>query len=73
MQFTGLAATIELSGVMDVARDLAGESRQALGSSHLLLALFTVPNRGQKILTDAHVELDPLIDSIKAIAAEAPE
>ncbi len=74
MQLKGLSSTLELSGVLEEARDIAIQTDQQLNSGHLLLALFTVENRAQGFLQDlGNFELDDLIDAVKTIEREDPE
>ncbi len=52
----------ELAQVIAEAEDIAQSVAQELTSSHLLLALFTVPNRGQVLLKERGVDEDRLLD-----------
>jgi ATP-dependent Clp protease ATP-binding subunit ClpC len=54
----------ELGAVLDEAQDIAERVAQAPSSAHLLLALFTVPNRAAVFLGDRDVTVDRLLDKI---------
>ncbi len=62
----------ELGTVLDEAADIASRVNQALSSAHLLLALFTVPNRAAVFLEDRDVTVDRLLDKLGSISEEAP-
>ena len=70
MQFKGLAASIELSRVLEEARDIAENAELTLNSSHLLLALFLVENRAKSILEDRGLDADRVIDAVVKLPAE---
>jgi ATP-dependent Clp protease ATP-binding subunit ClpC len=62
----------ELGAVLEEAADIAERVDQALSSAHLLLALFTVPNRAAVFLEDRDITVERLLDELSAVSEEAP-
>jgi ATP-dependent Clp protease ATP-binding subunit ClpC len=62
----------ELGDVLDEAQDIANRVDQALSSAHLLLALFTVPNRAAVFLDDRNVTVEKLLEKLGGTAVEPP-
>ncbi|QDG54184.1 AAA family ATPase [Persicimonas caeni] len=62
----------ELGDVIDEANDIADRVEQTLSSAHLLLALFTVPNRAAVFLEDRNVTVDKLLEKLSGASDEAP-
>ncbi len=52
------------------ADDIARQSSQALSSAHLLLALFTFPNRAQALLAERDIDEDRVLDTMRVIEDE---
>jgi ATP-dependent Clp protease ATP-binding subunit ClpC len=52
------------------ADDIAKQSNQRPGSAHLLLALFTFPNRAQALLSERNTNEDQILDAIRVIEEE---
>src|SRR5439155_20927952 len=63
---TQLSSTDDLAAVFDQAREIAEESEQRLSTAHVLLALFTVPNRAEAVLKDRGVDEDRLLEVLGA-------
>jgi ATP-dependent Clp protease ATP-binding subunit ClpC len=62
----------ELGDVLDEAQDIANRVDQALSSAHLLLALFTVPNRAAVFLDDRDVTVEMLLEKLGGTSDEPP-
>jgi ATP-dependent Clp protease ATP-binding subunit ClpC len=62
----------ELSDVLDEAKDISDRVGQGLSSAHVLLALFTVPNRAAVFLEDRDITVDTLLDRLEAVEDESP-
>ncbi len=62
----------ELGTVLDEAKDIASRVDQALSSAHLLLALFTVPNRAAVFLEDRDITVDRLLEKLGDVNGEPP-
>ncbi len=54
------------------AEDIARQSGQRLSSAHLLLALFTFPNRAQALLSERRINEDNILDAIRVVEDEPP-
>ena len=52
------------------AEDIAENANHPLSSAHLLLALFTFPNRAQMLLGEQRVDEDDILDAIRALEDE---
>ncbi|MBI5512004.1 MAG: ATP-dependent Clp protease ATP-binding subunit [Deltaproteobacteria bacterium] len=52
------------------AEDIAKQSDQRLSSAHLLLALFTFPNRAQALLYERNIDEDRVLDLIRVLEDE---
>ncbi len=62
----------DLAQVLVEAQDIAHNVGQPFSSTHVLLALFTVPNRAQVLLRDRGVTEDDILESIDKVAREGP-
>jgi ATP-dependent Clp protease ATP-binding subunit ClpC len=62
----------ELSAVLDEAKDISDRVGQVLSSAHVLLALFTVPNRAAVFLEDRDITVECLLDRLDRVASESP-
>jgi ATP-dependent Clp protease ATP-binding subunit ClpC len=60
----------ELAQVLADAEEIARGARKPFDSTHLLLALFTVPNRAQAALRERGIDDDRLIDLVDKTASE---
>lgn len=60
----------ELVAIHTQARDIARKSGRPASSAHLLLALFTVPNRAAVFLTDRNITVDALLEALRDYAHE---
>ncbi len=54
------------------AEDIANQAGQRLSSAHLLLSLFTFPNRAQALLFDRHIDEETILDAIRVVEDEPP-
>ena len=54
------------------AEDIAAQAGQRISSAHLLLALFTFPNRAQALLAERNVDEDVILDAIRVLEEEPP-
>jgi len=54
------------------AEDIATQASQRISSAHLLLALFTFPNRAQALLAERNVDEDIILDAIRVLEDEPP-
>ena len=63
----------ELVAIYTQARDIARKSGRHASTAHLLLALFTVPNRAAVFLTDRNITVDALLEALRSYPEEAPE
>jgi ATP-dependent Clp protease ATP-binding subunit ClpC len=63
----------DLAQVLVEARDIAQNVGQPFSSTHLLLALFTVPNGAQVLLRDKGVTEDGILDRIQKLEREPAE
>ncbi len=52
------------------AEDIAKQAQQRFSSAHLLLALFTFPNRAQALLSDRSIDEDRVLDAIRVLEDE---
>lgn len=52
------------------AEDIASRANQPLSSAHLLLALFTFPNRAQALLLDRGISEDTILEHIRVLEDE---
>jgi ATP-dependent Clp protease ATP-binding subunit ClpC len=52
------------------AEDIAKQAGHTLSSAHLLLALFTFPNRAQALLAERSVDEEQILDAIRVIEDE---
>ena len=52
------------------AEDIAARANQPLSSAHLILALFTFPNRAQVLLSDRNINEDRILKEIRALEDE---
>ncbi|MEE8408230.1 MAG: ATP-dependent Clp protease ATP-binding subunit, partial [Myxococcota bacterium] len=52
------------------AEDIAHQAGHAISSAHLLLALFTFPNRAQTLLTERNIDEESVLDAIRVIEEE---
>ena len=52
------------------AEDIANQSGQRPSSAHLLLALFTFPNRAQALLAERNIDEDRILDTIRVMEEE---
>src|SRR5690606_20966746 len=66
----GMAASLELSTVLEVADQIATESGEVLDSGHLLLALFTVNSRARAVLEERGITEDALVDARPFVGPE---
>jgi|GEM_PF-77944 len=70
-----LPLSSELGAVLDNAQERAASAAQPTSSAHLLLALFSVPNRAAAFLEDRDIttgQLQERIDALGQARAEAP-
>ncbi len=77
MKMRGLGSSIELSRVLEHAKDLADGSTHSLDTGHILLAMFIDDNRARVLLLEklnaardialAPGDLDPLVGALKGI------
>lgn len=63
----------EARQVLAEAGDIAGRAGKKLDSSHLVLAVFTVPCEAQSILIEKRLVVDSILDSLPVPEIEAPE
>jgi ATP-dependent Clp protease ATP-binding subunit ClpC len=70
MPTSHVPASIELTQVLDEAKDIAEQSGNTLSSGHVLLALFTVTNRAQAILEEREITEDRLLDHLIGMDGE---
>jgi ATP-dependent Clp protease ATP-binding subunit ClpC len=63
----------ELSSIFGQAQDIADKSGRELTSAHLLLALFTVPNRAAVFLEDRNITVDSLLEVLERLPDEPDE
>jgi ATP-dependent Clp protease ATP-binding subunit ClpC len=54
------------------AEDIAAQASQRISSAHLLLAVFTFPNRAQALLAERNVDEDTILDAIRVLENEPP-
>ena len=54
------------------AEDIAQNTGQALTTAHLLLALFTFPNRAQLLLRERRIDEDTILDAMEGLPEEPP-
>ncbi len=52
------------------AKDIAKRATSELSSAHLLLALFTFPNRAQVLLNERHLQEENILDAIRVFEDE---
>ncbi|MGM0557787.1 MAG: AAA family ATPase [Myxococcota bacterium] len=62
----------ELSDVLDEAKDISDRVGQVLSSAHVLLALFTVPNRAAVFLEDRDITVEALLERLDTVRGESP-
>ncbi len=55
---------------MREAEDIAQKTGQALTTAHLLLALFTFPNRAQLLLQERRIDEDAILDAMEGLPEE---
>jgi len=67
-----LVDSSDFAQVVSEAEDIAQSAGQQLTSAHLLLALFTVPNRAAVVLRDKGVDEDALLGQLTAAPKEEP-
>ncbi|MBT9560647.1 MAG: AAA family ATPase [Myxococcales bacterium] len=77
MKIRGLGASIELSRVLEHAKDLADGSERSLDTGHILLAMFIDDNRARGLLLEklnaardialAPGDLDPLVGALQVL------
>lgn len=60
----------ELTSIFGQAEDIAQKSGRHLSSAHLLLALFTVPNRAAVFLEDRNITVDALLEVLEGLPSE---
>ena len=65
--------TSELRQVTAEAQDIAAQVGQRFNTAHLLLALFTVPNRAEILLKEKQVDEDVLLAQVHAVDGEPEE
>ena len=70
MPTSNVPASIELTQVLDEAKDIAEQSGRTLSSGHVLLALFTVTNRAQALLQGRDISEDQLLDHLIGMEGE---
>lgn len=63
-------ASTELSRAIREAEDIARSSGQSLSTAHLLLALFTFPNRAQLLLKERHIDEDVVLAHMLELPSE---
>ena len=63
----------ELVAIYTQARDIARKAGRAASTAHLLLALFTVPNRAAVFLTDRSITVDALLEAMRSYPGEPSE
>jgi ATP-dependent Clp protease ATP-binding subunit ClpC len=62
--------TVEFDEVLAQARDIALLTQHSLGSAHVLLALFTVPNRAEALLLDRRINEETVLAHIDRMQPE---
>lgn len=67
-----LPISAELSQVLEEARDIAEKVGQPLGSGHLLLAMFVLPNAAQTLLSERSITEDTILAVLRRGEAEDP-
>ncbi len=60
----------ELVAIYTQARDIGRKSGRRSSTAHLLLALFTVPNRAAVFLTDRSITVDALLEALRSYPEE---
>ena len=63
-------ASEELTRALREAEDIAASSGQSLTTAHLLLALFTFPNRAQLLLKERRIDEDTLLEHMEGLPPE---
>ena len=63
-------ASEELTRALREAEDIANASGQSLTTAHLLLALFTFPNRAQLLLKERRIDEDTLLEHMEGLPPE---
>ncbi len=66
-------ASHDLTQVLVEAQDMAQAADQPCSSTHVLLALFTVPNRAQVLLRDRGLSEDGILERIERVEHESQE
>lgn len=63
-------ASVELTRAIREAEDIARSSGQTLSTAHLLLALFTFPNRAQLLLKERRIDEDVILAHMLELPSE---
>jgi ATP-dependent Clp protease ATP-binding subunit ClpC len=67
-----LHASTELRQVLAEAEDIARQTSQRFTTAHLLLALFTVPNRAEILLKEKRIDEDAILALVHTVEDEPP-